>query len=49
MNPILRSASPGDAQTAGTIVYNAFKAIAEQHRFPPDFPTPRSRSASSIT
>lgn len=36
----LRPASPDDAGSAGTICYEAFKAIAEQHRFPPDFSTP---------
>ena len=41
MNPILRSASPDDAQAAGTIVYNAFKTIAGRHGFPPDFPDPQ--------
>jgi hypothetical protein len=40
MNPILRKASPEDAQAAGTIVYDAFKTIAEYHGFPPDFPSP---------
>jgi len=38
MNPILRKASPEDAQAAGTIVYDAFKTIAEHHGFSPDFP-----------
>jgi len=36
----LRLASPADAGPAGTICYTAFKTIAEQHDFPPDFPTP---------
>lgn len=40
MHPILRNALPEDAQAAGTIVYSAFKAIAERHGFPPDFPNP---------
>jgi GNAT superfamily N-acetyltransferase len=40
MSLSLRPASPDDAGPAGTICYEAFKAIAEQHRFPPDFPTP---------
>jgi len=39
-DPGLRSASPEDAVAAGTICYAAFKAIAEQHAFPPDFPDP---------
>jgi GNAT superfamily N-acetyltransferase len=36
----LRHASPEDAGPAGAICYEAFKTFAEQHRFPPDFPTP---------
>jgi GNAT superfamily N-acetyltransferase len=40
MNVHLRPASPEDAGPAGAICYEAFKTIAEQHRFPPDFPTP---------
>jgi GNAT superfamily N-acetyltransferase len=40
MNPILRPASHDDAAPAGAICYAAFKAIAEQHAFPPDFPNP---------
>ena len=39
MNVILRSGKPEDAISAGVICYEAFKAIAEQHNFPPDFPT----------
>ena len=35
----LRAASPGDAGTAGRICYEAFKTIAEQHGYPPDFPS----------
>jgi predicted N-acetyltransferase YhbS len=36
----LRPAVPGDAASAGTICHDAFKAIAESHGFPPDFPSP---------
>ena len=36
----LRTATPTDAAAAGRICYDAFKTIAEQHGFPPDFPTP---------
>jgi predicted N-acetyltransferase YhbS len=36
----LRAATPADAAPAGRICYDAFKAIAEQHGFPPDFPSP---------
>ena len=36
----LRAATSTDAAVAGRICYAAFKTIAEQHGFPPDFPTP---------
>jgi N-acetylglutamate synthase-like GNAT family acetyltransferase len=39
MNITLRQGRPEDAQRGGLICYEAFKAIAEQHRFPPDFPS----------
>src|SRR3712207_5302036 len=35
----VRSATSEDANVCGVICYEAFKAIAEQHRFPPDFPS----------
>jgi GNAT superfamily N-acetyltransferase len=38
--PLLRPGSPVDAGPAGTICHDAFKAIAQQHAFAPDFPTP---------
>ncbi|WP_372723848.1 GNAT family N-acetyltransferase [Immundisolibacter sp.] len=41
MNPTLRPARPEDADVCGEICYEAFKAIAEQHNFPPDFPSPQ--------
>jgi|SRR5688572_7527743 len=40
MEPILRPALRGDAAAAGAICYTAFKTIAEEHAFPPDFPAP---------
>ena len=40
MNVMLRPGRLDDAETCGQICYEAFKAIAEQHNFPPDFPTP---------
>jgi N-acetylglutamate synthase-like GNAT family acetyltransferase len=40
MNITLRKGRPEDAQRGGSICYEAFKAIAEQHHFPPDFPSP---------
>jgi GNAT superfamily N-acetyltransferase len=39
MNVTLRQGRPEDAQPSGLICYEAFKAIAEQHHFPPDFPS----------
>jgi predicted N-acetyltransferase YhbS len=35
----IRSATLDDAKSCGTICYEAFKAIADQHNFPPDFPS----------
>lgn len=35
----LRKASPADAAVCGRICYEAFKTIARQHNFPPDFPS----------
>ena len=40
MNIILRVGRPDDAESCGQICYEAFKAIADQHSFPPDFPEP---------
>jgi predicted N-acetyltransferase YhbS len=39
MDVKLRAAIPDDAQRCGTICYEAFKAIANQHNFPPDLPS----------
>jgi predicted N-acetyltransferase YhbS len=39
MNITLRQGRPEDAQRSGVICFEAFKAIAEQHHFPPDFPS----------
>ena len=39
MTTRLRSATPADAPAAGRICHAAFKAIAERHGFPPDFPS----------
>ena len=36
----LREGQPDDVQVCGRIAYDAFKAIAEEHNFPPDFPSP---------
>lgn len=40
----LRKAQPADASAAGDICYRAFKAIAEAHNFPPDFPNAEAAS-----
>ena len=40
MTTTLRSPVPADAAVAGDICYRAFKTIAEEHGFPPDFPKP---------
>lgn len=36
----LRAGRVEDAEDCGSICYEAFKAIADQHDFPPDFPSP---------
>jgi GNAT superfamily N-acetyltransferase len=36
----LRTGRPEDAEDCGSICYWAFKAMADQHNFPPDFPSP---------
>jgi len=40
MNLTVRPGRPEDAQICGSICYQAFKTVAEQHNFPPDFPSP---------
>ena len=47
MNLTLRPGTPADADRCGTICYEAFKAIADRHRFPPDFPSPQAAVAST--
>jgi len=37
---LLRPVTPADAPACGRICYEAFAAIAAQHNFPPDFPSP---------
>ena len=39
MDVTFRSGTAADAPACGRIGYEAFKAIAEQHHFPPDFPS----------
>lgn len=40
MQATLRRGTPGDAEACGRICYEAFKGIADEHNFPPDFPSP---------
>ena len=42
MNLILRPGNAADANACGEICYKAFKSIADQHNFPPDFPNPET-------
>jgi predicted N-acetyltransferase YhbS len=42
MNVTLRPGTVDDAERCGAICHDAFKAIAEQHNFPPDFPSPEA-------
>ncbi|MGC1343342.1 MAG: GNAT family N-acetyltransferase [Candidatus Binataceae bacterium] len=39
MSLIIREGVPDDAIECGRICYEAFRAIAEEHNFPPDFPS----------
>ncbi len=38
MNLTMRPGKPADAEACGAICFKAFKAIADEHHFPPDFP-----------
>lgn len=40
MSILLRQGTIEDAKTCGPICYAVFKAIADQHNFPPNFPSP---------
>ncbi len=40
MSIVLREGKPDDAEPAGRICYEAFRAINEAHGFPPDIPSP---------
>jgi predicted N-acetyltransferase YhbS len=42
MTMSLRKGVQADAEAAGDICYRAFKAVAEAHSFPPDFPSPEA-------
>jgi predicted N-acetyltransferase YhbS len=45
MGVSLRRGKAADATTLGEICYSAFKAIADAHNFPPDFPSPNDAAA----
>src|SRR5437899_12384498 len=47
MTLTLRPGTPADAERCGTICYEAFKAIADRHRFPPDVPSPQAAAAAT--
>lgn len=42
MDVRIRTMRQEDVETCGRICYEAFKTIAEQHNFPPDFPSPEA-------
>jgi len=39
MSFVLRPGAPADAAVCGAICFAAFKAINDEHHFPPDFPS----------
>jgi hypothetical protein len=39
MSIVLRPGAPPDAAVCGPICFAAFKAINDEHNFPPDFPS----------
>lgn len=45
----LRPGRPEDATICGTICYEAFKTIAEQHNFPSSYPSPEVAIARMVT
>ncbi|QUH01097.1 GNAT family N-acetyltransferase [Saccharopolyspora erythraea] len=45
-NAVLRPGAPDDAEVCGRVCYQAFAALAYQHGFPPDFPSPEVAVAS---
>ena len=48
MNIRLRAGRPDDAESCGSICFEAFKAISDQHNFPRDFPNPKRPSDSFL-
>jgi predicted N-acetyltransferase YhbS len=49
MSLTLRPGRPEDATICGTICYEAFKTIAEQHNFPTNYPSPEAAIARMMT
>ena len=45
MSVHVRRGRPADATALGNICYEAFRAVAEEHNFPPDFPSPDAAAA----
>ena len=45
MDVIIRPATLADAETCGRILYEAFKGIAEYHRFPAEYTSARASTA----
>lgn len=45
MNVHLREATPDDTATCGRILYDAFKGVADYHRFPPEYASARASTA----
>lgn len=41
---VLRAGTATDAEACGLICFETFRALAERHGFPPDFPSPRHAS-----
>src|ERR1700730_17377829 len=39
MNLVLRRGTAIDAEACGRIIYDAFKALGDKHKFAPDFPS----------
>ena len=49
MSLTLRPGRPEDATICGTICYEAFKTIAEQHNFPTNYPSPEASIERMLT
>jgi hypothetical protein len=49
MTPVIRPATPADAEACGRIIFEAFRAIADQHGFPWDFPSAEAGTQLATT